>query len=305
MVSSSVCACLDMSGKCVCTTLACIATVGQHTLVLLRLPVLQTYHAWWNAFKHDLMQALEEAHECVSEYHRKLGAMERTVGHALVARGDLKDAQERAAEASSLAAQYKETLGCAEARIAALQLADRTSKEKICELQQRDEQQSYMLKQLREAAGSASQDAAAAAQAQMAADAAEARADKAECASRKVEAARAEALDALAGVVSVQREGEANRVALLDHVQELEGALRAEQVCLVATSCVAAMICAPFIFQSLLPAHRQCAVAQGAHSVLHLEPFQPGVLSPLAGAGHRLAEASSQQAAAQLAAHCD
>ena len=252
------------------------------------------------------MQALEEAHECVSEYHRKLGAMERTVGHALVARGDLKDAQERAAEASSLAAQHKETLGCAESRIAALQLAERTSKEKISELRQRDEQQSQMIEHLREAAIDASQHAAAAAQAQMAADAAEARADEEESASRKAEAARAEALDALAGVVSVQREGEAARVALLERVQELEDALRAEQVCSESTSGMAAMTCALFLFQTLLSAHRQCAVEQEADCISHLEAFPPGesTLLALAEARHRLAETSAQRAAAQLAAHC-
>jgi chromosome segregation ATPase len=62
-------------------------------------------------------KALEEAHECVSEYHKKLGRMEKSVGHALVARGEVKDLQGRLDEMTNLNQEYKNMLCAAEGRI--------------------------------------------------------------------------------------------------------------------------------------------------------------------------------------------
>ena len=81
------------------------------------------------------LKALEEAHACVSEYHRKLGNMERTVGHALVVRGDLKELQEELASAKQLTAQYKETLAAAEGRIEALAAAERSAAARAAHLE--------------------------------------------------------------------------------------------------------------------------------------------------------------------------
>eukprot|EP00892_Ulva_mutabilis_P003912 jgi/Ulvmu1/1893/UM012_0050.1 len=66
-------------------------------------------------------KALEEAHSCVSDYHKKLSTMERTVGHALVSRGELKEAQSKLEEAKELNMQYKETLAAADLRVESME----------------------------------------------------------------------------------------------------------------------------------------------------------------------------------------
>jgi chromosome segregation ATPase len=62
-------------------------------------------------------KALQEAHECVSEYHKKLGRMEKSVGHALVVRGEVKDLQGRLDEMTKLNQEHKNMLRAAEQRI--------------------------------------------------------------------------------------------------------------------------------------------------------------------------------------------
>ena len=80
------------------------------------------------------LKALEEAHSCVSDYHRKLGNMERTVGHALVVRGDLKELQEELAAAKQLSQQYQDTLRAAEERIEGLAAAAASEKARAAHL---------------------------------------------------------------------------------------------------------------------------------------------------------------------------
>lgn len=81
------------------------------------------------------MTALEEAHECVSDYHRKLSAMERTVGHALVSKGEIKEKTTKLDESKRLNVQYKEALTAAEMRIESLQDSSTSQQEKLHSLE--------------------------------------------------------------------------------------------------------------------------------------------------------------------------
>ena len=80
-------------------------------------------------------KALEEAHACVSDYHKKLSTMERTVGHALVSRGELKEANCKLEEAKELNIQYKETLAAADLRVESMTDAISEQKERIQDLE--------------------------------------------------------------------------------------------------------------------------------------------------------------------------
>jgi chromosome segregation ATPase len=77
------------------------------------------------------MTALEEAHECVSDYHRKLSAMERTVGNALVCKGEIKDLTNKLDESKRLNTQYREALAAAEMRIESLQNKSASQQESV------------------------------------------------------------------------------------------------------------------------------------------------------------------------------
>ena len=83
------------------------------------------------AERDKCMTALEEAHECVSDYHRKLSAMERTVGHALVSKGEIKELKSKLEESKRLNVQYKEALTAAEMRIEAQQDSSTSQQEKL------------------------------------------------------------------------------------------------------------------------------------------------------------------------------
>lgn len=80
-------------------------------------------------------KALEEAHACVSDYHKKLSTMERTVGHALVSRGELKEATTKLDEAKSLNQQFKETLAAADIRVENMEETIAEQKERIHSLE--------------------------------------------------------------------------------------------------------------------------------------------------------------------------
>lgn len=82
-------------------------------------------------------KALEEAHACVSDYHKKLSTMERTVGHALVSRGELKEATTNLEEAKSLNQQYKETLAAADIRLETMEETITEQKEQVSMLESR------------------------------------------------------------------------------------------------------------------------------------------------------------------------
>lgn len=88
------------------------------------------------AERDKCMAALEEAHECVSDYHRKLAAMERTVGQALVSKGEIKDLTAKLEEAKGLNTQYREALTTAEMRIESLQDSNTSQQDKIHSLEE-------------------------------------------------------------------------------------------------------------------------------------------------------------------------
>ena len=87
------------------------------------------------AERDKCMTALEEAHECVSDYHRKLSAMERTVGHALVSKGEIKELKSKLEESKRLNVQYKEALTAAEMRIESQQDSSTSQQEKLQNLE--------------------------------------------------------------------------------------------------------------------------------------------------------------------------
>ena len=159
------------------------------------------------------LRALEEAHGCVSEYHKKLGRMEQTVGHALVSRGEVKDLHERVAELTKLTGEYRGMLSAAEDRLEDLRVAEGAAAARAAGAATELGHERAQAVELRAAAARGAQAAAALEECRAEAGEACARAERAEQGERAAQGKQQEALAALADLVELQRQCDGERAA--------------------------------------------------------------------------------------------
>ena len=178
--------------------------------------------------------ALEEAHACVSEYHRKLSAMERTVGYSLASRAENEDLARRAEDAETLYEQYKATLDSAESQLSALQMSDQDKRNQLMDLKDALLRQDALVQELRANLESAcnEEDAYKLQNNSLRARVAELQGDIITMtdATQELERQHHESLAALSELVAIQKDSDSDKAASTQQAEQLRQLVNQQQV---------------------------------------------------------------------------